>query len=254
MITTTCTAWKFLSTLSLRRATALQYTQGFSTLFLSTLSLRRATVKIPANIMLHSDFYPRSPCGERPITTTMLLQEVTFLSTLSLRRATFFFIMAYPLVVYFYPRSPCGERPNWFDLWGWAEYFYPRSPCGERPDDLGARLCDYCISIHALLAESDTPLLAYCQEHINFYPRSPCGERRVRHIIDTRTQNFYPRSPCGERRGRRVGLPVAGHFYPRSPCGERPMTLELACAIIAFLSTLSLRRATRLYWRIVKST
>ena len=34
------------------------------------------------------------------------------------------------------------------------------------------------------------------------------------------------------------------YFYPRSPCGERPMILELACAIIAFLSTLSLRRAT----------
>ena len=34
-------------------------------IFLSTLSLRRATVKIPVNIMLRFDFYPRSPCGER---------------------------------------------------------------------------------------------------------------------------------------------------------------------------------------------
>ena len=33
--------------------------------FLSTLSLRRATGRIPVNIMLHFDFYPRSPCGER---------------------------------------------------------------------------------------------------------------------------------------------------------------------------------------------
>ena len=41
-----CTTYLFLSTLSLRRATGRQCTNGVSTaLFLSTLSLRRATVK-----------------------------------------------------------------------------------------------------------------------------------------------------------------------------------------------------------------
>ena len=35
-------------------------------LFLSTLSLRRATALILANTMLNAYFYPRSPCGERP--------------------------------------------------------------------------------------------------------------------------------------------------------------------------------------------
>ena len=35
------------------------------------------------------------------------------------------------------------------------------------------------ISIHALLAESDPPLLEAAFGHRDFYPRSPCGERPV---------------------------------------------------------------------------
>ena len=80
----------FLSTLSLRRATwGRYYAAGGIGIFLSTLSLRRATVHItehasPCRISIHallaesdttrhispltqSHFYPRSPCGERPI-------------------------------------------------------------------------------------------------------------------------------------------------------------------------------------------
>ena len=57
-------------------------------IFLSTLSLRRATafVIIANALVLH--FYPRSPCGERPQDTTPIRQGLQFLSTLSLRRAT----------------------------------------------------------------------------------------------------------------------------------------------------------------------
>ena len=81
--------------------------------------------------------------------------------------------------------------------------------------------------------------------------------------------NFYPRSPCGERRQppSKATDPKA-HFYPRSPCGERPEITDkyfdddeisihallaesdavremLAAVEAGFLSTLSLRRATR---------
>ena len=38
-------------------------------------------------------------------------------------------------------------------------YFYPRSPCGERLYDTYAKVLRVNISIHALLAESDT----YCR-------------------------------------------------------------------------------------------
>ncbi len=82
----------FLSTLSLRRATGGPFFLSGGTEFLSTLSLRRATVHFD-NYNLHcvisihallaesdepprvlrepaADFYPRSPCGERPLQST----------------------------------------------------------------------------------------------------------------------------------------------------------------------------------------
>ena len=123
--------------------------------FLSTLSLRRATA-------LYN-------CDEdgKPISIHALLAEsdlnangyefVTkqFLSTLSLRRAT---QRRFQLVKYksisihallaesdiwlltlrlpcqnFYPRSPCGERRvEWRNKPQVSADFYPRSPCGER--------------------------------------------------------------------------------------------------------------------------
>ena len=82
-------AWPFLSTLSLRRATTHDFTALNDILisihallaesdepgscsrhlpqrFLSTLSLRRATAYLPFDSATPEDFYPRSPCGERP--------------------------------------------------------------------------------------------------------------------------------------------------------------------------------------------
>ena len=102
----------FLSTLSLRRATAPPYNLiihhgkisihallaesdiSFSagresdTAFLSTLSLRRATGNIINSNCNLTHFYPRSPCGERLIPVMVRLTAQLFLSTLSLRRAT----------------------------------------------------------------------------------------------------------------------------------------------------------------------
>ena len=79
------------------------------------------------------DFYPRSPCGERPIFAVRPYDAPIFLSTLSLRRATLFLRCGPMTRRYFYPRSPCGERHTPYALESW-------------PDS---------ISIHALLAESD---------------------------------------------------------------------------------------------------
>ena len=101
----------FLSTLSLRRATQYDNQRSDGLTFLSTLSLRRATGIIDIINNVINNFYPRSPCGERPnlrqnrrqkkhISIHALLAEsdltlpirrlgnVLFLSTLSLRRAT----------------------------------------------------------------------------------------------------------------------------------------------------------------------
>ena len=180
-------AEQFLSTLSLRRATfagsawvsefpisihallaesdfALFSVAAASKVFLSTLSLRRATLPCLSSWDRLTNFYPRSPCGERPgavlgiisagpISIHALLAESDrsplrssslqsrFLSTLSLRRATSGFLLF----------RICSRD------------FYPRSPCGERLEPLWAQYRRIIISIHALLAESDCFLLSVSQ-------------------------------------------------------------------------------------------
>ena len=170
----------FLSTLSLRRATTDAETSGIVT-FISIHALlaesdieryiyegHNHTISIHAllaesdcgplmPLRMRSDFYPRSPCGERlnsaygaldgaSISIHALLAESDsvntadqearkrlFLSTLSLRRAT-----SEP------PPARIGKSN-----------FYPRSPCGERLNDAINGCNPDVISIHALLAESD---------------------------------------------------------------------------------------------------
>ena len=151
-------------------------------LFLSTLSLRRATqvfqrIAKPFRISIHAllaesdpssgtlrnthkNFYPRSPCGERPSPMRNYIQCCVFLSTLSLRRATASRAATISGARYFYPRSPCGERRNRVD------------PCGNPTH----------ISIHALLAESDRIEFVKRKVNHHFYPRSPCGERQIMKI------------------------------------------------------------------------
>ena len=148
---------RFLSTLSLRRATGILGRRLWDRQqFLSTLSLRRATgldVTIIGRtwISIHALL---AESDSKSDTATAF--PLSFLSTLSLRRAT-------P------PRQqPRQTRP----------YFYPRSPCGERQRHYLAGLCRTLISIHALLAESDISARREASESIDFYPRSPCGERR----------------------------------------------------------------------------
>ena len=81
-------------------------------------------------------------------------------------------------------------------------YFYPRSPCGERPDDLGDRLGNYCISIHALLAESD-PMTSETVWVIIVFLSTLSLRRATSNWFDLWgwAEYFYPRSPCGERLG-----------------------------------------------------
>ena len=215
---------RFLSTLSLRRATiGTLRTVSVKKTFLSTLSLRRATNCTSIGRPKRLYFYPRSPCGERHtwargsrvtyvISIHALLAESDkpaerhansqqeFLSTLSLRRAT-----------------GCGQ-------------YYIHAPG---------------ISIHALLAESDKCSFGNPCRKPYFYPRSPCGERQdVSLIYTNRRQDFYPRSPCGERRGGGFLSFILSYFYPRSPCGERQLMPLIRFSRGIFLSTLSLRRAT----------
>ena len=149
-------------------------------LFLSTLSLRRATVNGGVRSSCFGNFYPRSPCGERPtyFDTSSMDDFISIHALLAESDPRFRFA---PLpAAYFYPRSPCGERlltaaciflsmpflstlslrrATLFLRCGpmTRRYFYPRSPCGERRQCPPYHRYRFQISIHALLAESDMP-------------------------------------------------------------------------------------------------
>ena len=194
----------------------------------------------------HQDFYPRSPCGERPpkseifgtpskISIHALLAEsdgmgleglqlhmdISIHALLAESDAVGTFVTAYDAIFL----STLSLRRATITLRLTPLHFanfYPRSPCGERLMQI----------IHSGL-------------HSNFYPRSPCGERLHNRWVNLfRFQNFYPRSPCGERprkgQSSRAGIGISIHallaesdmihpllcnakpnFYPRSPCGER---------------------------------
>ena len=146
------------------------------------------------------DFYPRSPCGERRITTTIICTAWRFLSTLSLRRAT--------------SQQPRGTTRT--------TYFYPRSPCGERH----RRPIFYCraewISIHALLAESDQTAYFLLSGGMEFLSTLSL-RRATMHALKLANPVLFL-STLSLRRATVNGgaqLSCFGNFYPRSPCGER---------------------------------
>ena len=167
----------FLSTLSLRRATMHALIFAHSVLFLSTLSLRRATPPPTSVSSKSSNFYPRSPCGERP-----------------------FAFRIYSASFYFYPRSPCGERPGQNLINGIRLVFLSTLSLRRATFMFEEQKALDKISIHALLAESDGRRSAVYVPDLHFYPRSPCGERQPIARQSGPLLDFYPRSPCGERR------------------------------------------------------
>ena len=170
----------------------------------------------------------------------------------------------------FYPRSPCGERREyWVGGYGTANNFYPRSPCGERRGESNCAYLPGCISIHALLAESDIQLDCRQQGKKYFYPRSPCGERpaarqkvkpglnisihallaesdRLLQGFAKQISHFYPRSPCGERHQAAHGLAnTPPHISIHALLAESDTVVNNIVFVPGeFLSTLSLRRAT----------
>ena len=123
--------------------------------------------------------------------------------------------------------------------------FYPRSPCGERPPHERAHDQLAPISIHALLAESDTTANEALQKvkisiHALLAESDPTASRRK-----TTDMNFYPRSPCGERQ---CMFNINAHLqeFLSTLSLRRATFLVFGVSLVCiFLSTLSLRRATQ---------
>ena len=176
-----------------------------------------------------SNFYPRSPRGERRGERQALRLQClisihapregsdgkeftankyakTFLSTLPARGATAGKRRCSPPSDDFYPRSPRGERR-----------------IANRPNTLWQQ-----ISIHAPREGSDLSGDVTPNSFFNFYPRSPRGERPGWFCCRTPRNNFYPRSPRGERPVCRcclVHVPEISIHAPRegsdSKCAEK---------------------------------
>ena len=259
----------FLSTLSLRRATQVGFTgvrqhaisihallaesdgnHNNSVIhcckFLSTLSLRRATninssvttadkISIHALLAESDAFLPADRMNHQRFLSTLSLRRATckimgvpvpgseFLSTLSLRRATL---------------EACSTAQT-------AKFLSTLS-LRRATDELGDRLGDYCISIHALLAESDRE--AYRQtslsHRISIHALLAESDRNTKNNY-TDYCDFYPRSPCGERPTRSASSLPSKSISIHALLAESDLILHMAhLKEHLFLSTLSLRRAT----------
>ena len=220
------------------------------------------------------NFYPRSPCGERRvgpwpcgpariISIHALLAEsdqeyiirnveaLIFLSTLSLRRATSGISAILTNLDDFYPRSPCGERPlvtTHADLYVCISIhallaesdIHPPKVDTRTPISIHALLAESDriaaqtvpaqtpISIHALLAESDFLLFRYrTTQKISIHALLAESDAQPRQLRRCLTEFL---STLSLRRATSQILALLcfyRNFYPRSPCGERQRCIYL---------------------------
>ena len=169
--------------------------------FLSTLSLRRATGNPARRPIGRRHFYPRSPCGERRCQADKICKPVVISIHALLAESDRPLSALYSVNRYFYPRSPCGERQTVFvsttgfslflstlslrratccrlgHTWPSA-YFYPRSPCGERLPETAEVVPSRQFLSTLSLRRATSNIVITSQYSMYFYPRSPCGERR----------------------------------------------------------------------------
>ena len=145
--------------------------------FLSTLSLRRATRLEFCDTAQHTYFYPRSPCGERPLTDDVSTGGKIFLSTLSLRRATMIqksqlahcSISIHALLA----ESDQAQHENAGDMYQFLSTLSLR-----RATHRTINIQRPAAFLSTLSLRRATYTLRQLQFALRyFYPRSPCGER-----------------------------------------------------------------------------
>ena len=194
----------------------------------------------------YRNFYPRSPCGERPHSTGCRGHPHQISIHALLAESDFTTVLHWYHIKNFYPRSPCGERPKNTSIAGRITSFLSTLSLRRATDCAECYIHAPEISIHALLAESDgkshklaglklvflstlslrraTDKRSKLSWDNRFLSTLSLRRATVEEVSgDTWTRDFYPRSPCGERRCACRPKPKrCSYFYPRSPCGERP--------------------------------
>ena len=193
-----------------------------------------------------NNFNPRSPWGERPLASGILMMARLFQSTLPVGGATG---TAYHLVLYladFNPRSPWGERPGSTTGKTAGGRFQSTLPVGGATTQIASSKVIRIISIHAPRGGSDLRFISKLLSMIISIHAPRGGSDRTRICPLATTPLFQSTLPVGGATPRRiVGLTLSGHFNPRSPWGER---LDISFVLynpIVFQSTLPVGGATR---------
>ena len=148
-----------------------------SSTFLSTLSLRRATRAVSPFSYKSLNFYPRSPCGERPGQVAPAPQGCAISIHALLAESDPLHPRGAPALPDFYPRSPCGERLL-LHMMADTTYIFLSTLSLQRATERLDHEIMALIFLSTLSLRRATgacivarPVLYY------FYPRSPCGER-----------------------------------------------------------------------------
>ena len=126
-------------------------------------------------------------------------------------------------MVDFYPRSPCGERRNNVDPSRNPTHISIHALLAESDtqSQIDARVIP--ISIHALLAESDLFDDLQVPASVSFLSTLSLRRATKRAVRGTMRAIISIHALLAE--SDNTGQPVRGlpsYFYPRSPCGERP--------------------------------
>ncbi len=167
------------------------------------------------------NFYPRPPCGGRPITP----QDGNTRQN-------------------FYPRPPCGGRPAWVDLHT-SNVLFLSTPSVWRATVavcIGADGGE--ISIHALRVEGDRGFWnRRLHAGISIHALRVEGDPGLELTING-DQDFYPRPPCGGRHTQNAYEGTTNIFLSTPSVWRATVSLWVSFTFSRFLSTPSVWRAT----------
>ena len=104
---------------------------------------------------IYSDFNPRSPRGERPLTSWHCVRRLAFQSTLPAWGATLSRMKQAQQQILQSTLPARGATPSFFLFRYSISHFNPRSPRGERPSEHTDEYKQLMISIHAPREGSD---------------------------------------------------------------------------------------------------